>query len=267
MKLKQISLLFIVLLASVQTYAQQNFDKYFDECQVKGSTTIYDYKNQKWIFTDSADANRETLPASTFKILNSLIALETKVVFNENQILKWDGTNHDFFGAPMPVWNKDTDLKNAYKNSTIWFYVELAKKIGRKKYKKVFKQISYGNNNFKEKGVDFWNYGTFGVSPKNQIDFLIKLYENKLSFSDKNIGIVKDIMISEENNMGIFRDKTGWTQKNSNNIGWWIGYLTTKDNVYFFATRITDNVAAKNKNFAQCRKTITKEILNQIIVK
>lgn len=265
MNQKLVFLLLLSTFITLKTSAQENFQKYFDECNVSGSTTIFDYKNRKWFYTDSTDALVETLPASTFKILNSLIALETKAVADENEILKWDGKDNKFLGVSMPSWNKDTDLKTAYKNSTIWFYVELARKIGRKKYKKVFKEIQYGNLNFKEKGTDFWNYGNFGISPKNQVEFLIKLYENQLPFSQESTDVVKEIMISEENDMGIFRDKTGWTQKNSINIGWWIGYLTTANNIYFFATRITSHTDSSNKDFSSCRKTITKGILKGII--
>ncbi len=261
-------LVFLLLLSTFITLnvsAQEKFQRYFDACNLSGSTTIFDYKNQKWFYTDSTDALVETLPASTFKILNSLIALDTKAVADENEILKWDGKDRKLSGVSMSAWNKDTDLKTAYKNSTIWFYVELAKKIGRRKYKKVFKKTQYGNQNFKEKGTDFWNYGNFGVSPKNQVEFLIKLYQSRLPFSQESIDVVKDIMISEKNDMGTFRDKTGWTQKDNIDIGWWIGYLTTADNVYFFATRITRPTDSLNQDFSSCRKTITKGILKEII--
>lgn len=244
-----------------------NAQKYFNECNVKGSTTIFDYKNKKWIYSDSLDANRETLPASTFKILNSLIALEQKVIKDENEIIKWDKIDKKFFGQTMDVWNKDTDLKNAYKNSTIWFYIELAKKIGRSNYEKYFKEINYGNQNLTTKGIDFWNYGNLGISPKNQIDFLIKLYENKLPFSLENLEKIKEIMISQNDNSIIFRDKTGWTRKNGKDIGWYVGYAETNNNIYFFATRLTENVYPENPNFGKCRISITKAILNDVIKK
>lgn len=259
--------LFLLPLCFIESFsfAQNNSMLYFDDCDVKGSTTIYDYKNKKWFFTDSLDAQEQTLPASTFKILNSLIALDSKVIANEIEALQWDGTIHEFGGTPMPSWNKDTNLKEAYKNSTIWFYVNIAEKVGCRKYRRIFKKIGYGNNNLSEQGTDFWNYGNFGVSPVNQINFLVKLHESHLPFSQESIDKVKNIMISETDQLGVFRDKTGWAIKDGQNIGWWIGYLTTNDNVYFFATRIIQDVAIKNTNFSGCRKSITKKILTDII--
>ncbi|WP_136667990.1 class D beta-lactamase [Flavobacterium sp. H122] len=256
----------IVLLAFTFTnaFGQTDFQKLFDSFSLKGSTTVYDLKNKRWFYTDSLDTERETLPASTFKILNSLIALENKVVADESQLIKWDGADKTFFGTKIESWNKDTDLKTAYKNSTIWFYVEVAKKIGRKKYKKYLKKCGYGNNELTEKGVDFWNYGNFGISPGNQIEFLIKLYKNDLPFSKTTLDKVKEIMISENAENYTIRDKSGWTKKNGIDIGWYVGYLQTNDNIYFFATRITKNINDSNPDFSKARKEITIAILKEL---
>lgn len=253
-----------ILVLCINVFGQSKFQKYFDEFSVKGSVTVYDYKNKRWFYTDKQDAKKETLPASTFKILNSLIILENKAVKDEHEIIKWDGTEHTFFGTKINAWNKDTDLKTAYKTSTVWFYVEMAKRLGSGKYKKTLKRSKYGNHNFSEEGVDFWNYGKFAVSPISQIKFLRKLYDNKLPFSQTNIDKVKEIMISEKTDDYVFRDKTGWTKRNGRDIGWWIGYLETKDNVYFFATRITKQVDEKNPQFSKARKEITKRVLSEL---
>lgn len=267
-QLKLILLTIAILFLKINRIsAQSHFQKYFDDCKVKGSTTIYDYQHKKWLYTDSLDAYTETLPASTFKIPNSLIALETKAAENENEVLKWDGIEKKFFGSRMDAWNKDTDMRDAYKNSTIWFYVKMAERIGKEKYKKYLKEIHYGNQNITSTGEDFWNYGEFGITLVNQIELLIKLYENKLPFSEKNMNIVKEIMISKKENGMVFHDKTGWTRKNGKDIGWWVGYIETDDNVYFFATRLTENVYPENSQFAKCRKSITESVLTDFINK
>ncbi|MGG5209348.1 penicillin-binding transpeptidase domain-containing protein [Chryseobacterium sp. MIQD13] len=265
-QLKFIFLIILVLFFNINGIKGQSlFQKYFDECKVKGSTTIYDYQHKKWLYTDSLDAYTETLPASTFKIPNSLIALETKAVLDENEVLKWDGTEKKFFGGRMDAWNKNTDMKNAYKNSTIWFYVKMAERIGKEKYKKFLKEIHYGNQNITSTGTDFWNYGEFGITPVNQITFLVDLYENRLPFSEKNMDTVKEMMISKKENGMVFHDKTGWTRKNGKDIGWWVGYTETAGNVYFFATRLTESVYPENSQFAKCRKSITESVLSDFI--
>lgn len=80
-------LLFTIIFPTVG-YGQQDFHTLFDSAGVQGSTCVYDYKNDAWFFTDVQDAERYSLPASTFKILHSLMALETQAVRNEHQVLK-----------------------------------------------------------------------------------------------------------------------------------------------------------------------------------
>lgn len=254
----------LALFSSLTTFGQIDLQQPFKKCNAEGSISIYDYKNHTWLFSDTADAEKETLPASTFKIINSCIALELGKVEDENEVFRWDGVERTFFGAKMIAWNKDTDLKNAYKNSIIWYYVELAKRIGRKDYKRYLAACGYGNGNLSETGDDFWNYGAFAVSPINQIEFLKSFYEEKLPFSKRTYGIVKKMMVSETTDTYTIRDKTGWTKKDGRDIAWWIGYVERKDNVYFFATRLTKEEVTDNPDFSGCRKKITKAVLKEI---
>lgn len=255
----------ILAICAPIAFGQTNFKIYYDSLGVKGSTTIYDYKNKRWIYTDRQDAEMATLPASTFKIPNSLFALEYKAVQDEKEVFKWDGLPKSHLGTDVNAWNKHTDLKDAFKNSTIWFYVEVARRVTRNRYKKTLKKCRYGNGNFSEKGTDFWNYGNFAITPKNQIDFLIKIHESRLPFSKATVDKVKDIMISEQTETHTYRDKTGWTRKNGEDIGWWVGYLETKNNVFFFATRLVKDENDSNPYFLKGRKEITKLILKEII--
>jgi len=113
-------------------------------------------------------------------------------------------------------------------------------------------------------GADFWNFGAFAVSPQNQVQFLVKVYEGKTPFSKRNVEILKRVMITEQASAFTIRSKTGWTRVDGKDWGWWIGYVERKDNVYFFATRVTKLRSTINPKFRQCRKDITKEILLQL---
>lgn len=240
---------------------QTSFQSYFDSGDITGSITLYNYQKKQWVYTDSLDAQKGTLPASTFKIINSLIAIEYGAISNENEVLKWDGKIQRFKGQPINAWNRDTNLKDAYKNSTVWFYVEIANRIGRQKYKSILKSCDYGNKKFSEKGADFWNYGDFAISPENQIDFLIRLYEENLPFTDKTIKTVEEIMISESTPNYTIRSKSGWAQKEGKNIGWWIGYIEKEENIYFFATRLIKDKTNEISQFGELREKTTRKIL------
>ena len=230
--------------------------KYFDSCHVQGSFMLYDLKYGETTTYNAARCKQRFSPASTFKILNSLIALETGIATDENFILKWDGVKRD-----RDVWNQDMDLKTAFKESAVWYYQELARRVGVDKYKYYLKECDYGNADVSG-GVDkFWLTGGLQISQAEQIDFLKKLYAETLPFSKRNITIVKQIMLREDTLGYKLSGKTGWAdQKDGKSIGWFVGYLERDSNVYFFATNIESS--HPDSAFAQSRIDITHSILN-----
>jgi beta-lactamase class D len=236
------------------------FKTYFDNCDVEGTIVIFDNNNQEWIVSDTVDIKTESLPASTFKIINLLIALETKTIKDENEVVKWVGKTDTVKYGYRPEIYHDMSVKEAFGVSAGWVFIELAKKIGKEKYKKYLSACNYGNLNLTEKNDDFWNFGNFAISPVNQVEFIKKLYEEKLPFSKRNIAIVKRVMIAEQTEYYTIRAKTGWTRENNTNTGWWVGYVEANNNTYFFATRLLQNRNKNRDDFGSCRKEITRKI-------
>jgi beta-lactamase class D len=243
---------------------RQDFHKYFDNCKSKGSVAIYDNTTHKWIVSDTTGIMMETLPASTFKIINLLIALETKTISDENDVVKWVGKIDTLKYGYRPEIYHDMTVKEAFKVSAGWVFVELSKKIGRDNYMKYLTLCNYGNLNLTQKDDDFWNFGAFGISPVNQVEFIKKLHEEKLPFSKRNIAIVKKVMITEQNADYTIRSKTGWTRENGINTGWWVGYVENKNGAYFFATRLLQDRKYNSTNFGNCRIEITESILKDL---
>lgn len=254
----------IFIFYSLSSFSQADFSSAFKKCNVEGSITIYDHQKQKWIFSDSADARITSLPASTFKIINLLIALETGVIKDENELFKWTGQKDTAIYGYRPEVYKDMTVKRAFEISAVWVFTDLAKRIGRERYQHYLNLCAYGNGNLSEEGTDFWNFGAFEISPANQIEFLRRMYEGKLPFSRRNISIVKNVMISKEHPNHSIRSKTGWSRQNGKDVGWWVGYVEREGNVYFFATRLTKDRKLANSNFGQCRKDITTDILREL---
>ena len=249
-----------------EVLVRQDFKKYFDECNVEGAIAIYDHKNHTWILSDTVATRKETLPASTFKIINLLIALETKTIASENDIVKWPGSTDTLKYDYRPNIYHDITVKQAFEVSAGWAFIELAKKIGKDNYKKYLTLCHYGNINLSQTDPDFWNFGAFGISPINQVEFLKKLYEEKLPFSKRNIDIVKKVMITEQNDDYTIHSKTGWTRENDINTGWWVGYIENKNGAYFFATRLLQDRKLNASNFGNCRKEITKSVFRDLNV-
>lgn len=237
-----------------------NFENHFKDLEIEGSIIIYDLKNDR-SFQYNPKRNQQSFPpASTFKILNSLIALENGVINDEISVLTWDGIKRE-----LPEWNRDLNLREAMKISAVWFYQVLARRVGYERMQTWINKVKYGNQNIgNEKDIDqFWLNGKLQISPQEQIDFLRRLYSNNLPFSQRSLNLVKDIIIIEKTPDYTFRGKTGWFGFGSHNtpqIGWFVGYLEKGKNVYFFAT----NINMDNQKNGSVRIDLTRRCLKAI---
>ncbi|MCT7995664.1 class D beta-lactamase [Laspinema olomoucense] len=220
-----------------------NFGQHFQELGVEGSIIIGELNSDR-LWQHNPKRNQTPFPtASTFKILNSLIALETGVIPHELAVLTWDG-----IPRTIPTWNRDLNLKEAFKLSAVWFYQVLARRIGYERMQQWITQVGYGNQNIgKPEDIDqFWLQGNLQITPQEQVQFLRRLYNNDLPFSEQTLTLVKEIMIYEQTPDYTIRAKTGWFgfgNESLQNIGWFVGYVETPNNAYFFATNIDVNKA------------------------
>ncbi|AUD05984.1 penicillin-binding transpeptidase domain-containing protein [Spirosoma pollinicola] len=257
-------LLLALLLIPFIAEAQLDLITPFKNCPGSGSTTIYDNNRHQWIYSDSLDAQKATLPASTFKVINLLIALETNVIRDEHEVVKWVGKVDTVLYGNRPEIYHDMSIKEAFEVSAGWVFIELAKRVGRDRYRKYLTKCHYGNDDLSEAGTDFWNFGSFGISPINQINFLRNAYSGEVPFSRRNLTILKRVMVTEKGGDYTIRSKTGWTRDGGNDTGWWVGYVEKNGNIYFFATRLIKSLQVSNPNFGPCRKEITRTILHEL---
>lgn len=246
------------LVVAQKKTVRNDFKSFYDEMKVVGSFSLYDLNQNSYTFYNPDEYNTAFSPGSTFKICHSLIALETGVVADEYTVFKWDGVTR-----ALPEWNKDQDMQSAFKNSTVWFYQECARRIGGKEMKYWLENAKYGNADTVGGLDQFWLTGGLRISQDQQIDFMKRLYKESLPFTKKSMDIVKKIMIAEETPSYTIRAKTGWAIQEHFSTGWYVGYVQTKNNVYFFANCIQDSSKA-NPNFKTARVEITYKILDQL---
>lgn len=237
---------------------RDDFKKQFEKFHVEGSFALVDLRNNKWILCNQKQLRNPLIPASTFKICNSLIGLETGVIKDENSVIPWDGV-----ARSRTEWNKDHDLKTAFKNSTVWYYQELARRVGGQRMKKWLDLIGYGNADTSG-GIDmFWLSGGLRITPEQQVRFLKRLYEGDLPFSKRTQEIVKRIMVVKDTETYTLRAKTGWGVQDGLDIGWYVGYLQTKSGVYCFAT-VAQRPKSENSDFLRARIEITLSMLKEL---
>lgn len=250
-------IIFLSMSLSAQTIKERdNFKKFFDEYNHEGCFILYDLNKNEYLKYNPERCAERFIPASTFKIFNSLAALESEVIKDENEIIKWDGVERF-----IPNWNQDLNLAQAFKYSAVWFYQELARRIGEDRMKEYITLNHYGNEDISG-GIDlFWLEGGLRISPDEQIEFLKKIYSNETGFSQHSVDILKKIMIYEQTDDYTLRAKTGWGMRFEYQVGWFVGYVEKGGDVYFFAT----NLETKNPDEGfRSRIEITYIILKEL---
>ncbi len=226
----------------------------FEKHGMKGSILIVDREKNELLGYQPAVWDSGYLPASTFKIPNALIGLQTGVI-DTGYIFKWDGKARSF-----SYWNKDMTLREAFRLSCVPCFQELAVKINPVRMKRYLDLIRFGNMDVHAENIDrFWLEGDSRITPRQQVDFLQRFYEEEFSFSPEVMKSVKSIMVIEEKPEYMLSGKTGWSIRNGNNYGWFVGILQIGEKVYFVATLIEPKDQKMISDFALARKTITME--------
>jgi beta-lactamase class D len=219
---------------------------------VMGTLVLSSLKSGRTIVHNDERASRRFSAASTFKILNTLIALEEKVATGKDHLIRWDGRRHD-----LADWNRDQTLESAFRVSCVWYYQELALRIGADKYRDYLNRSGYGKLREPFDTTTFWLDGSLEISAMDQADFLRKLCLRKLPFSDSSYATLREIMVAEKTPEFTLYGKTGWAASANPQIGWYVGYLEMPDEVWFFAL----NMDLRSESDLALRKQLVREAL------
>jgi len=233
----------------------------FDKYGLKGTMIIYDPHTNRYFGHNPALWDSAYLPASTFKIPNSLIGLETGVV-DTAVVFKWDGKKRS-----LPQWERDLTLREAFSVSCVPCFQEVARKIGPERMREYLVRLQYGQMDVNSSDIDvFWLEGNSGITPRQQVGFLQRLHDGKLPLKQSTMAAVKSIMLIEKTQDYSLCGKTGWAIRNGRNYGWFVGYIESGSNVYYLATLVMPKNQEKPSDFAIARKTVTMEILRFLSV-
>lgn len=223
---------------------------------------LNDLKNNESIRYNEERCQQRLSPFSTFKIPNSLIGLERGAVKNADSVIPWDREKNPPETLLTEEWGRDHNLRSAIKYSVVWYYQEIARRVGEPVMRKYVSAFRYGNEDISG-GIDqFWLNSSLKISADEQIEFLKKFYKNELPVSKRSAEIVKDILLQEETNSYKLRGKTGSGYLGKDRmLGWFVGYLEKADNVYFFAT----NLEGKSfEDVGKQRVELTKQALKKL---
>ena len=234
--------------------------RYFRQYGVEGTFVVYDRARDHWTRYNADRAGRRFIPASTFKIFNSLVALETGAVEDAATVIPWDSVDRGSRG-----WNQDQTLRTAFQRSAVWAYQELARRIGETRMHAFVRREHYGNEDIGG-GIDrFWLTGALRISPNEQVAFLRRLDAGTVGFSRRSVATVRDIMVLEETPDYTLRGKTGWAgpqREGGPEIGWLVGWVERGGDTHFFAL----NLETHDPDFPmrEARRRITYGILREL---
>jgi len=235
-----------------------NFISLIDSAEVDGSVLVS--HRDKFYSNDFEWALKQHIPASTFKIPNSIIALELEVMEDDNTMIPWDGEPRF-----MKRWEQDLNFHDAFHTSCVPCYQEIARTIGVDRMKAYTDKLNFGTSKIDSSNIDmFWLDGSSKISQFEEIDFLKRFREKKLPISDRTHEIMNRMMIIEETDEYTLRGKTGWSVQDSVNNCWFVGYVELDDEVYYFATNIEPDPDADISKIVSLRKEITRKALGQL---
>jgi beta-lactamase class D OXA-10 len=231
------------------------WNKEFSSESVHGVFVLCKSNSESCTANNAARASTAYIPASTFKIPNALIGLETGVIKDERQVFKWDGKPR-----AMNQWERDLTLSGAIQVSAVPVFQKIAREVGEIRMQKYLNLFSYGNANIGGCIDQFWLKGQLRISAVNQVKILESLYLNNLAASKANQLIVKEALVTEATPEYLVHSKTGYsgvgTEENPG-IAWWVGWIEKGTEVYLFAF----NMDVDNESKLPSRKFIPTKIM------
>lgn len=238
------------------------FQSLIDSAEVIGAIVIYDLQKDAYFSNDFEWANTGKLPASTFKIPNSIIGLETGIIESDSTVFKWDGER-----KWQQRWEQDLVLRDAFQFSCVPCYQELAREIGVKKMNAYVQKYHYGNLQIDSTNIDnFWLEGTSKISQMQQLNFLKRFYKEALPISKRTTRIVKNIMRITATDQYKLSGKSGLSNDNGDYNGWFVGFVEMEDNTYLFATNLEPQKEFDMDSFITKRLNLTLDAFKVLAI-
>ncbi|MBX2806490.1 MAG: class D beta-lactamase [Hyphomicrobiales bacterium] len=239
-----------------ETSEREDLAALFRNEGLEGCFSLYLPSTDSLTLVNAKRAATRFTPASTFKIPNSLIALETGVVRDENEIIPYGG-----MPQPIKSWEKDMGLADAIKISNVPIYQEIARRVGIETYRRWLRTLDYGNQDCGEVVDRFWLDGPLAISAVEQCRFLARLAQGQLPVSARSQTIIRKILEIESKNGRTLFAKTGWAFKAQK--GWWAGWIE-HDGALLAAFAL--NINMQRAEDAPRRISIGKALLSELDV-
>lgn len=267
--------LLVILFAScrdARIKEHSEWGEHFDKAGIKNGCFILRDNNHEAIhYFNKQQCLQRVLPASTFKVFLSLVALETAVAPDDQLVIKWDSIQR------KPEWDKDMNLREALTVSSEPYFKELIRRIGASRLQHFLDTVKYGNMRMGGKLDEVWVNDTLKISADEQTGFLKRMYFAELPFSERTQRIVKTMMLREQNPRYNMYYKTGTGDVNGKRIRWVTGFAERIDHVkepegsmnksdvrnypFFFAMNFELPTNDNSKDWGEVRMDVVRDVL------
>ena len=236
-----------------QVAPRPDWQRHFDARAAEGTFVLFEPLKDRLQVWNEPHARRGFLPASTFKIPNALIGLETGAIADEREVFKWDGRPY-----PRAVWEADHTLATGMRDSVAWMFQEVARRSGKAAMREWLDRLEYGNRSMAG-GIDqFWLQGGLRISAMEQVAFLHRLAEGRLAATQRAQRLVREAMVVEKSRDYTLHAKTGTGPRGALAVHWWVGWIERRGRTEaIFAI----NLAPTEKTLFADRFVIARAIL------
>jgi beta-lactamase class D len=213
--------------------AARPFERFLSEAE-PSCFVLLDPRTGESTRSDDERCAERLPPCSTFKVPNSLIGLETGVIPDAEFVVPWDGR-----ARSRAVLNRDHSLRTALAESVVWYYQELARRVGMERMQRHVSSIPYGNEDLSGGLTEFWLGSSLRISADEQVEFLRRLTAGDLPFSDRSMRIVRDLTVLERGDGWVLHGKTGSCRlEGGRSLGWFVGWIERGSETRVFACNV-----------------------------
>lgn len=231
-----------------------------------GTAVLYEPARDRYSIYNPTLAQVRRSPCSTFKIISSLIALESGVIVPGDSTLRWSGER--FWN---PDWNRDMDFPAAFRTSCVWYFRQIIDTIGQPRMQQALATLDYGNcdisdwqgrlntNNDNPVLTGFWIESSLKISPKEQVDVMARIFGDDSPYAPQTLEQLQQVMlVSEPTEALAIYGKTGMGKAEGVVVdAWFTGFAQMQTGPVYFCVYLgqtpgADVSSAKAKDIA-CR--------------
>ncbi len=226
---------------SPRTVLRPDLAPYFDG--LNGTAVIFDPAEDTFQVYNAALADTRRSPCSTFKIVSSLVGLESGAIDPADSTRPWSGQH--FWNAE---WDRDMDLYSAFRTSCVWYYRQVIDDIGPDAMQEALEELRYGDrdlsdwegrlntNNNDPALTGFWIESSLHISPREQTEVLERIFGGSSRYPSDIRAVLEEVMFlpeASQDTCAIY-GKTGMGKMNGVVVdAWYTGFADVGHRIYF----------------------------------